>query len=72
MESRAGAGRSLVRPFASPARAPRLAFTALHSPWRVRSPYCSGSRTCVSAWVPPEGASWGGLVPWQAIGGVAG
>ena len=49
------AGRFPVRPSASPARAPRVAPTASPRPWRVQSPYCSGSRPCASAWALLEG-----------------
>ena len=42
----AGSCHASVRPSASPERAPRRASSASLSPWRMSSPYCSGSCPC--------------------------
>ena len=49
------AGWWRIRPFASPAQATRRASTASHWPWRVRTPYCSGSCPCAAACALPNG-----------------
>ena len=53
-------GRSAsVRPSASLVRPPRWASLALLSPWRVWSPYCSGSGPCASVRARSEGGTVG-------------
>ena len=55
-----GAGEPLVRPSASPARAPRLVFSASLRPWRAQPPYHSALCLCASARAPPGGGRSGG------------
>ena len=52
---RGAGGRSAsVRPFASLVRAPMRASLASLCPWRVWSPYCSGSCPCAPVWARSE------------------
>ena len=70
--SEVGSGVLLVRPCASLARAPRLALSASLPPWRMRSPYCSGSCPCASAGNWRAGKAGTGAPPPLWGGGVTG